>query len=136
MIPDFILAYLPFVAALGLGGIVGRLLRVPLRAALWGLGLLGLGYALLEPDQALALVQEWGRRGIEEALVWLGLPVQWAVYAFSPQWTWLVEQVSQHLVQQALAQGDTGAVERLNAYLQRADVGFVLGVLAGIDQRK
>lgn len=136
MIPDFVMAYLPFVAALGLGGMVGRLLRVPLRAALWGLGLLGLGYVLLEPGQALALAQGWGRRGIEEALVWLGLPVQWAAYAFSPQWTWLVEQVSRHLVQQALAQADTGALERLNAYLQRADVGFVLGVLAGIDQRK
>jgi hypothetical protein len=135
MIPDFALAYLPFVVALVLGGMVGRLLRGPLRAALLGLGLLGLGYALLEPGQALALAQGWGRRALEEALVWLGLPGQWAAYAFTPQWPWLVEGISRHLAQLGPAAAQPGTLEALAEQLKRSDVGFVLGVLAGLDSR-
>jgi hypothetical protein len=135
MIPEFVLAYLPFVVALVLGGVVGRLLRRPLQAALVGLGLLGLGYALLEPAQALALAESWGRRALQEALVWLGLPGQWAIYAFTPQWPWLVEAVSQHLVQLGPTAAQPDTLEALAGYLQRSDVGFVLGVLAGLDSR-
>jgi len=134
-IPEFVLAYLPFLVALVLGGVVGRLLQRPLRAALVGLGLLGLGYALIEPAQALALAESWGRRVLQEALVWLGLPGQWAVYAFSPQWPWLVEAVSQHLVRLGTDAARPDTLEVLAGYLQRSEVGFVLGVLAGLDTR-
>jgi hypothetical protein len=94
---------------------------------------LGLGYALIEPAQALALAESWGQRVLQEALVWLGLPGQWAIYAFTPQWPWLVEAVSQHLVQLGPTAAQPDTLEVLAGYLQRSDVGFVLGVLAGLD---
>ncbi|MCL6569356.1 MAG: hypothetical protein K6T35_10890, partial [Meiothermus silvanus] len=64
-----------------------------------------------------------------------GLPGQWAAYAFTPQWPWLVEEISRHLTRLSPAVAQPGTLEALAEHLQRSDVGFVLGVLAGLDSR-
>lgn len=129
-------ALIPFGLAFLLGVGVGAAVKWPLRGGLAGAGFLLIAYALLSPQGAMALGMEALQWAVGSALGALGYPPEWARYVFTPEG----ENVLRRLVSDAwnalyslAGQTDpTKYVALAQALLTRLDIGFLMGILAGI----
>lgn len=115
---------------------MGAVVKWPLRGMLAGAGFLLIAYALISPQGAMALGMGAVQWAVGSGLGALGYPPEWARYVFTPEW----ENILRRLVSDGwnTLHGLPGQISSTkyealaHALLTRLDIGFAMGILAGI----
>lgn len=112
------------------------MVKWPLRGMLAGAGFLLIAYALISPQGAMALGMGAVQWAVGSGLGALGYPPEWARYVFTPEW----ESILRRLVSDGWSTlqglptqlGSTRYEALAHGLFTRLDIGFVMGILAGI----
>lgn len=119
---------------LGMG--VGEIVKWPLKGILAGAGFLLIAYALISPQGAMTLGMGAVQWAVGSGLGALGYPPEWARYVFTPEWENLLRRLvsdAWNTLYSLAGQTDsTKYVALAHALLTRLDIGFAMGIFAGI----